>query len=123
MAISKKTMEYLKMARCADICDALDSMGLQDTYEMSRGMRPLFPGIRFCGIPDEYSEGFLIYRCRFGQKSDNAQISFETKIAVRGQRGIDADEIVITAVRYFPGLRPGCKCDPAVLFGNKPRSL
>ncbi len=50
MAISKKTMEYLKMARCADICDALDSMGLQDTYEMSRGMRPLFPGIRFCGV-------------------------------------------------------------------------
>ena len=50
MAISEKTMEYLKMARCADICDALDSMGLQDTYEMSMEMRPLFPGIKFCGV-------------------------------------------------------------------------
>ena len=49
MAISKKIMEYLKMARAADICDAMDSMGLQDTYEMSMNMRPLFPGIRFCG--------------------------------------------------------------------------
>lgn len=49
MAISQKTMEYLKMARGADICDAMDSMGLQDTYEMSRNMRPLFPGLRFCG--------------------------------------------------------------------------
>jgi regulator of RNase E activity RraA len=50
MAISKKTMELLKIARCADVCDALDSMGHQDTYEMSVTMRPLFPGIRFCGI-------------------------------------------------------------------------
>ena len=50
MAVSEKTMNLLKMARCADICDALDSMGLQDTYELSRKMRPLFPGIRFCGI-------------------------------------------------------------------------
>ncbi len=49
MSISEKTFEYLKMARCADICDALDSMGLQDIYEMSRNMRPMFPGIRFCG--------------------------------------------------------------------------
>ena len=50
MAISEKTMELLKLARCADVCDALDSMGLQDTYEMALNMRPLFPGIRFCGI-------------------------------------------------------------------------
>lgn len=50
MAVSEKTMNLLKMARCADICDALDSMGLQETYELSRQMRPLFPGIRFCGI-------------------------------------------------------------------------
>lgn len=50
MAISKKTMELLKIARAADICDALDSMGLQDIYEMSRNMRPIFPGISFCGI-------------------------------------------------------------------------
>ena len=50
MTVSEKTLEMLKMARCADICDALDSMGLQDIYEMSVNMRPLFPGIRFCGI-------------------------------------------------------------------------
>lgn len=50
MAISEKTMKLLKLARCADVCDALDSMGLQDRYEMDLNMRPLFPGIRFCGI-------------------------------------------------------------------------
>lgn len=50
MSVSEKTLELLKLARCADICDALDSMGLQDTYEMTVRMRPLFPGIRFCGI-------------------------------------------------------------------------
>ncbi len=50
MSISERTMELLKMARCADICDALDSMGLQDQYEMDLNMRPLFPGIKFCGI-------------------------------------------------------------------------
>ena len=50
MAVSKKTLDLLKLARCADICDALDSMGLQDTYEMALNMRPMFPGIRFCGI-------------------------------------------------------------------------
>ena len=50
MSISTKTMELLKLARCADVCDALDSMGLQDTYEMDSSMRPLIPCIRFCGI-------------------------------------------------------------------------
>ena len=50
MAVSKKTLDLLKLARCADVCDALDSMGLQDTYEMSLNMRPMFPGIQFCGI-------------------------------------------------------------------------
>ena len=49
MAISEKTMQLLKLARCADICDALDSMGLQDTYEMTTDMRPMIPGTRFCG--------------------------------------------------------------------------
>ena len=50
MAVSEKTLQLLKIARGADICDALDSMGLQDTYEMDLRMRPMFPGIRFCGI-------------------------------------------------------------------------
>lgn len=50
MAVSKEVLEKMRIARCADICDALDSMGLQDRYEMCLEMRPLFPGIRFCGI-------------------------------------------------------------------------
>lgn len=50
MAVSEKTLNLLKIARCADVCDALDSMGLQDTYEMSLAMRPIFSGIHFCGI-------------------------------------------------------------------------
>ena len=50
MGVSKKTLEIYKMLRCADVCDALDSMGLQDRYEMALTMRPLFPQIKFAGI-------------------------------------------------------------------------
>ncbi len=50
MAISPRTIELFQILRCADVCDALDSMGFQNRYEMALGMRPLFPGIRFAGI-------------------------------------------------------------------------
>jgi regulator of RNase E activity RraA len=50
MAIAKKTLELYQILRCADVCDALDSMGLQDRYEMALNMRPMFNGIRFAGI-------------------------------------------------------------------------
>ncbi len=49
MAVSKKTMELYQILRCADVCDALDSMGLQDRYEMALAMRPMFTGMRFAG--------------------------------------------------------------------------
>jgi regulator of RNase E activity RraA len=50
MEISEMTFNILKMSRCADISDALDSMGLQDIYHMDPTMRPLIPLTRFCGI-------------------------------------------------------------------------
>ena len=50
MTLSKETLKLYKMLRCADVCDALDSMGMQDRYEFALNMRPLFPGIRFAGI-------------------------------------------------------------------------
>lgn len=50
MAISIKTIELYQILRCADVCDALDSMGLQDRYEMALNMRPIFNGICFAGI-------------------------------------------------------------------------
>jgi regulator of RNase E activity RraA len=49
MPLSKRTIELYKILRCADVCDALDSMGLQDRYEMALDMRPMFNGIRFSG--------------------------------------------------------------------------
>ena len=49
MPVSKKTMDLYQILRCADVCDALDSMGLQDRYEMALNMRPMFGGIRFAG--------------------------------------------------------------------------
>ena len=49
MKVSKATLELIRLARCADLSDALDSMGLQDRYTMNPNMRPLFPGIRFAG--------------------------------------------------------------------------
>lgn len=50
MAVSKKTLEDLRKVRTSDIADALDSLGLQERYEMDPEMRPLIPGTRFCGI-------------------------------------------------------------------------
>ena len=50
MGIKEKTMEILKMSRCADLSDALDSMGLQDLYSMCPEMRPMIPQTQFCGI-------------------------------------------------------------------------
>ncbi len=50
MAVSKKTLDIFRSVRTSDVTDALDSMGLQQRYEMDPAMRPLFAGIRFAGI-------------------------------------------------------------------------
>ena len=50
MAIHSKTMEIIRMSRCADLSDALDSMGLQDQYSMDPYMRPMIELTSFCGI-------------------------------------------------------------------------
>lgn len=49
MRVSSETLSIIRIARCADLSDALDSMGLQDRYQMAPNMRPLFGGIRFAG--------------------------------------------------------------------------
>jgi len=48
--ISKETLQILRAVRTSDISDALDSMGLQERYQMDTDMRPLYFGIRFAGI-------------------------------------------------------------------------
>jgi 4-hydroxy-4-methyl-2-oxoglutarate aldolase len=50
MAVSTETLAVLRAVRTSDVCDALDSMGLQQRYEMDPEMRPLYAGIRFAGI-------------------------------------------------------------------------
>ena len=50
MPVSEKTLRILRSVRTSDVTDALDSMGLQQRYEMDPAMRPLFAGIRFAGI-------------------------------------------------------------------------
>ena len=50
MPISKETLAVLRSVRTSDLADALDSMGLQQRYEMDPAMRPLYPGVRFAGI-------------------------------------------------------------------------
>jgi regulator of RNase E activity RraA len=50
MAISKETLEILRTVRTSDVADALDSMGLQQRYEMDPAMRPMYSGVRFAGI-------------------------------------------------------------------------
>jgi regulator of RNase E activity RraA len=50
MAVSSATLRIFRSVRTSDVTDALDSMGLQERYEMDPAMRPMFPGIRFAGI-------------------------------------------------------------------------
>lgn len=50
MSISQDTLTILRKVRTSDITDALDSLGLMNTYEMDPRLRPLFPGITFAGI-------------------------------------------------------------------------
>jgi hypothetical protein len=50
MTISTDTLRVARSVRTSDVSDALDSMGLQERYQMDPRMRPLFPGIRFAGV-------------------------------------------------------------------------
>lgn len=50
LSVGDDTLKILRSVRTSDVADALDSMGLQQRYEMDPQMRPLFPGIRFAGI-------------------------------------------------------------------------
>lgn len=50
MTVDKQTLEILRSVRTSDVVDALDSMGLQQRYEMDTEMRPLYNGVRFAGI-------------------------------------------------------------------------
>lgn len=50
MTIQAEVLRVARSVRTSDLSDALDSMGLQERYVMSRAMRPLVPGIRFAGI-------------------------------------------------------------------------
>jgi len=48
--VTKETLDILRSVRTSDVSDALDSMGLQERYQMDPAMRPLYFGIRFAGI-------------------------------------------------------------------------
>ncbi len=50
MSENAQLLGVLRKVRTSDVCDALDSMGLQQRCEMDPVMRPLYPGIRFSGI-------------------------------------------------------------------------
>lgn len=50
MPVSKETLGLFRSVRTSDVTDALDSLGLQQRYEMDPSMRPLYTGVRFAGI-------------------------------------------------------------------------
>ncbi len=50
MVVDKQTLETLRSVRTSDVADALDSMGLQQRYEMDTEMRPMYVGVQFAGI-------------------------------------------------------------------------
>lgn len=59
MVISKETLATLRSVRTSDVIDALDSMGLQQHYEMDPEMRPLYFGVRFAGIAHTVEYGHI----------------------------------------------------------------
>ncbi len=50
MTVAADVLETIRKVRTSDVADALDSLGLQERYEMDPALRPLFPGIVFAGI-------------------------------------------------------------------------
>jgi regulator of RNase E activity RraA len=50
MTIDPEVLADARAVRTSDLADALDSMGLQERYQMDPAMRPMFPGIRFAGL-------------------------------------------------------------------------
>lgn len=50
MTIDADVLAVARAVRTSDIADALDSLGLQERYQMDPAMRPMFPGIRFAGL-------------------------------------------------------------------------
>jgi len=59
MPVGKETLEILRGVRTSDVADALDSMGLQERYEMDTEMRPLYDGVRFAGIAHTAEYDFI----------------------------------------------------------------
>lgn len=57
MTLPPDLLRVARSVRTSDIADALDSIGLQERYQMDPRMRPIFRGIRFAGIahPMEYA--------------------------------------------------------------------
>lgn len=50
MPVSKEALAIFRSVRTSDVTDALDSLGLQERYEMNPLMRPMYPGICFAGL-------------------------------------------------------------------------
>jgi regulator of RNase E activity RraA len=50
MTIGPEVLTVARAVRTSDVADALDSLGLQERYQMDPAMRPMFPGIRFAGL-------------------------------------------------------------------------
>jgi regulator of RNase E activity RraA len=50
MTIAPETLRIARTVRTSDVADALDSMGMQERFQMDSAMRPLFPGVRFAGL-------------------------------------------------------------------------
>lgn len=59
MPASKEALQILRAVRTSDVSDALDSMGVQQRYEMDPAMRPLYFGIRFAGIAHTAEYDFI----------------------------------------------------------------
>ncbi|MEO1016437.1 MAG: hypothetical protein AAFY56_01910 [Pseudomonadota bacterium] len=60
MVVASDVLTTIRKVRTSDVADALDSLGVQECYEMDPALRPLFPGIFFAGIAT--TAEFRLYR-------------------------------------------------------------
>ena len=120
MAIHEKTMEFLRMSRCADLSDALDSMGLQDLYSMDPYMRPMINQTSFCGIARTlefvktdikmpYMEYEVFERMQYARKKDGGFHYFDNNldpnVQAEAQKVLDAGrgEVIVCAAHGMIG--------------------
>ena len=108
MTVGAETLAAARTVRTSDVCDALDSMGLQQRYEMDPGCARCFPGIRFAGLA--HTAAYDLRTCRSLDDLRRVRASVSTRRAPRvcgarpGPWGAPDEVLVIDAKGTAAGI-------------------